>query len=215
MAACTVDDFDKWLSVKLNSLNTDESVFGEYIKGILQGDESQDEKIEALEGIFAEISPADGASQTEICQEIMNHWQLFVEAVASKDQKETDAVSVDIRIAKIMEQQAQCVVPQRKQSEEAKKLKQSILSQYAEVSASEDEDGDEEGGSESGDEKLLPRNTNAEDVMKLDKLKKETLRLESQKKKDKDKEDRERQKQLAIDRKEKEKKRTQKGEKKR
>lgn len=164
----------------------------------------------------------------------MKHWQLFVEAVASKDQRETDAVSVDIRIAKIMEQQAQCVVPQRKQSEEAKKLKQSILSQYAEVcqvsrakgqyskaasrsqvSASEDEDGDEEGGSESGDEKLLPRNTNAEDVMKLDKLKKETLRLESQKKKDKDKEDRERQKQLAIDRKEKEKKRTQKGEKKR
>lgn len=62
MAACTVDDFDKWLSVKLNSLNTDESVFGEYIKGILQGDESQDEKIEALEGIFAEISPVRSVS---------------------------------------------------------------------------------------------------------------------------------------------------------
>ena len=51
--------------------------------------------------------------------------------------------------------------------------------------------------------------------MKLEKIKKETLRQESQKKKDKDKEDREKQKQLQLDRKEKEKKRTQKGEKKR
>lgn len=82
------------------------------------------------------------------------------------------------------------------------------------MSASEGEDGEEE-GSDSNEEKLLPRNTNAEDVMKLDRLKKETLRLEAQKKKDKDKEDRERQKQLALERKEKEKKRTQKGEKKR
>ncbi len=57
MAASTVLDFDKWLSVKLKSLNTDESIFGDYIKGILEGEESQDEKIEALEGILVEISP--------------------------------------------------------------------------------------------------------------------------------------------------------------
>ena len=56
MAAST-EDFDKWLSVKLKSLNTDESIFGDYIKGILEGEESQDEKIEALEGILVEISP--------------------------------------------------------------------------------------------------------------------------------------------------------------
>lgn len=56
MAASTVLDFDKWLSVKLKSLNTDESIFGDYIKGILEGEESQDEKIEALEGILVEIS---------------------------------------------------------------------------------------------------------------------------------------------------------------
>ena len=54
MAAST--DFDKWLSVKLKSLNTDESIFGDYIKGILEGEESEDEKIEALEGILVEIS---------------------------------------------------------------------------------------------------------------------------------------------------------------
>lgn len=49
--------FDVWLGVKLKSLGTDENVFGDYIKSILEGDESQEEKIEALEGILAEISP--------------------------------------------------------------------------------------------------------------------------------------------------------------
>lgn len=79
-----------------------------------------------------------------------------------------------------------------------------------------EEDEEEAEGSDLGEEKGgLSRNTNAEDVFKLEKLKKEALRMDSQKKKDKDKEDREKQKQLQQDRKEKEKKRTQKGEKRR
>ena len=49
------DEFDQWLSVKLKSVNIDEVVFGDYIKGILEGEESQDEKVEALEGILADI----------------------------------------------------------------------------------------------------------------------------------------------------------------
>lgn len=56
--------FDVWLGVKLKSLGTDENVFGDYIKSILEGDESQEEKIEALEGILAEISPV---SISNIC----------------------------------------------------------------------------------------------------------------------------------------------------
>lgn len=52
-----MEGFDSWLGVKLKSLGTDENVFGDYIKGILEGEESQEEKIEALEGILAEISP--------------------------------------------------------------------------------------------------------------------------------------------------------------
>lgn len=82
------------------------------------------------------------------------------------------------------------------------------------MSDGEEEEDDAE-GPDPGEDRGLPRNTNAEDVMKLEKLKKETLRLDSQKKKEKDKEDREKQKQMQLDRKEKEKKRTQKGEKKR
>lgn len=47
--------FNKWLTAKLKSLNTDESVFGSYILGILEGDESTDEKHEALEGVLSAI----------------------------------------------------------------------------------------------------------------------------------------------------------------
>lgn len=47
--------FNNWLKNKLKSLDTDESVFGSYILGILEGDESKDEKHEALEGILSGI----------------------------------------------------------------------------------------------------------------------------------------------------------------
>nr|CAG4648974.1 EOG090X0H15 [Polyphemus pediculus] len=206
---------DSWLSVKLKSLDTDENVFGAYIRGILEGEETEDEKMEALEGILSEVSPTGTMSQNDICKEILEKWEKFM--IAAKEEESQETVSVDIQIARIMEQQALCVVPSRKPTEEAKKLKQSILTLYAQVS-DEEEDGDVNegaGGADPGEDKMLGRNTNAEDVMKAERLKKEVLRQETQKKKEKDKEDREKQKQQALDRKEKEKKRTQKGEKKR
>ena len=86
---------------------------------------------------------------------------------------------------------------------------------FGQVSDGEEDEEDDEGPDLVEDRGGLARNTNAEDVMKLERLKKETLRLESQKKKEKDKDDREKQKQQQLDRKEKEKKRTMKGEKKR
>jgi len=50
------DDFDSWLIVKLKALNTDETVFSSYIKGILEGDEADDEKNESLDEILSEIT---------------------------------------------------------------------------------------------------------------------------------------------------------------
>jgi len=85
------------------------------------------------------------------------------------------------------------------------------------VSDEEEEDDNdyETGGYDSGDDSRLMKNTNAEKVMEVEKMKKDALRVESQKKKEKDREDREKQKQSQQDRKEKEKKRTMKGEKRR
>lgn len=53
--AAAGDNFSVWLNDKLQKLNTDETVFGSYITGILEGDESHEEKVEALEGILSEI----------------------------------------------------------------------------------------------------------------------------------------------------------------
>lgn len=54
--AALEDDFESWLGFKLKELNTDENVFGSYIKGILDGEETLEEKTEALEGILTEIT---------------------------------------------------------------------------------------------------------------------------------------------------------------
>lgn len=51
-----INTFDSWLSKKLQALNTDEGVFGAYIKGILEGDETEDEKTEALQSILSGIT---------------------------------------------------------------------------------------------------------------------------------------------------------------
>jgi len=54
------DDFQSWLNEQLRKLNTDENVFGSYIIGILEGDETTDEKTEALEGILSETGVSYG-----------------------------------------------------------------------------------------------------------------------------------------------------------
>lgn len=51
-----VSEFDTWLNNKLLAFNTDEGVFGSYIRGILEGEESLDEKTQALQEILSEIT---------------------------------------------------------------------------------------------------------------------------------------------------------------
>jgi hypothetical protein len=50
------DEFDSWLIEKLRALNTDETVFSSYIKGILEGDETDEEKNDSLGEILSEIT---------------------------------------------------------------------------------------------------------------------------------------------------------------
>jgi hypothetical protein len=60
----------------------------------------------------------------------LTHWEEYQ---ASANQAKSDKVDVDIQTARIMGQQALCVVQPKSYSEEERKLKQTILSQYAEV----------------------------------------------------------------------------------
>lgn len=53
--AAAIQDFPQWLNSKLQELNADETVFGSYIQGILDSDETSEEKNEDLQGILSEF----------------------------------------------------------------------------------------------------------------------------------------------------------------
>lgn len=55
MAAPVVDagEFESWLNDRLDSLEVDREVYGAYILGILQEEESDEEKGDALQGILS------------------------------------------------------------------------------------------------------------------------------------------------------------------
>ena len=48
----TSHEFDAWLCEKLNSLQLDEDVFLDYLKGVLEEDVPEDEKEETIQGIL-------------------------------------------------------------------------------------------------------------------------------------------------------------------
>ncbi|XP_017859725.1 PREDICTED: coiled-coil domain-containing protein 43 [Drosophila arizonae] len=207
-----MSEFQTWLNDQLRQLNTDESVFGAYIIGILEGEEeTQDEKIEALEGI---LSGTEASNIEELVASILQKW-LQSHPSADEPPKKGLDIDVNAQLAKLLEQQKlQPAVKEREYTEEELRIKQQILAQYSQTAVSEEEDENTDGecGEPSGSSVMAP-NTNKSDVANLAKEKREQARLESAAKKQKDKEDREKQKQLREEKKEKRK--TVKGERRR
>lgn len=205
-----MDEFNLWLNGKLREYNTDDGVFGSYIMGILEGDENNEEKTEALEGILGEIIEADLST---FIKEILDRWKTC-NSVAPADADSKVKLDVDEQLAKLLENQKLATKVEREYTEEERRIKQQILSQYSQLSESEHEDDeDETGAGGAGSSGGLVRNTNAADVAALVREKREQAKLESQQKKEKDKQDREKQKQLREEKKEKRK--TVKGERRR
>ncbi|XP_075732434.1 coiled-coil domain-containing protein 43 [Rhipicephalus microplus] len=222
-------DFELWLTDKLRALNIDPDVFGSYITGILEGNETEDEKSEALQGILTEVCED---ALCDVKDEIFNKWSEYNERPAEGDVRVDDEqgkYNVEAKLVSLMEEQAKSVVAEKNLSVEEQKLRQAILAQYGEVS-----DGEEEVVTKSSTEsvvappatsgaahkehyvpKLLARNTNAENVAQAEKEKREHSKQEHERKKAQDKLNREKQKQQAQERKDKERKRTQKGERRR
>ncbi|XP_026726910.1 coiled-coil domain-containing protein 43 [Trichoplusia ni] len=201
--ATAKSDFEPWLSEKLRSLKTDEGVFGSYISGILESEDSVDDKKDALEGILSEIVEKDISVHID---EIIEKW----ESCRPTEETPKPATDVDIQLAKLLESQVPATTTRREYTDEEKKIREAILSQYSQLSDNEEDVVNEEVSSEGPD---LVKNTNAADVHAAARERREQAKLEAQKKKDKDKEDREKQKQLKEEKKEKRK--TQKGERKR
>ncbi|XP_055548817.1 coiled-coil domain-containing protein 43 isoform X2 [Wyeomyia smithii] len=151
-------------------------------------------------------------------KEILDKWKQChsVEAIPASGQ--AVKLDVDEQLAKLLENQKLAKKVEREYTEEERRIKQQILSQYSQLSESEHEDVDDEpgaggGGSGSTGDGGLTRNTNAADVAALVREKREQAKLESQQKKEKDRQDREKQKQLREEKKEKRK--TVKGERRR
>ncbi|EDV58339.1 coiled-coil domain-containing protein 43 isoform X2 [Drosophila erecta] len=204
------DEFQSWLNEQLRQLNTDENVFGSYIVGILEGDETREEKIEALEGILSETG---APNMDELVATILQKWLQSHPSADDPPKKGLD-IDVNAQLAKLLEQQKllPAVTKEREYTEEERRIKQQILAQYSQtaVANQDDEDSEEESDDDSG---TLTKNTNKSDVQALAKEKREQARMDSAAKKQKDKEDREKQKQLREEKKEKRK--TVKGERRR
>ncbi|XP_076634648.1 coiled-coil domain-containing protein 43 [Colletes latitarsis] len=207
--ALAINSFDSWLSTKLQALNTDEGVFGSYIKGVLEGDESEDEKTEALEGILAGITDDNISKHVS---EILSAWAKWLPIEENATSKEP-VEDVDVRLARMLESQSLPTTTQRSYTEEERRIREAILAQYSQTVEEDHSEGDgEEEGISKGD-CGIEKNTNAATIVQQEREKREKAKLESQKKKEKDKEDREKQKQLKEEKKEKRK--TQKGERRR
>ncbi|EDW75687.1 uncharacterized protein Dwil_GK15064 [Drosophila willistoni] len=205
-------EFQTWLNEQLRQLNTDENVFGSYIIGILEGEESQDEKLEALEDILSETGSSD---IEEIVKTILQKW-LQSHPSADEPPKKGLDIDVNAQLAKLLEQQKlQPTVNQREYTAEERRIKEQILAQYSQTAVAEEDDDESEAESTdgTGGGGGLVANTNKSDVQALAKEKREQARLDSAAKKQKDKDDREKQKQLREEKKEKRK--TVKGERRR
>ncbi|XP_035910752.1 coiled-coil domain-containing protein 43 isoform X1 [Anopheles stephensi] len=204
-----VAEFNSWLSSKLRASKADVSVFGSYITGILEGDENNEEKVEALEGILSAIIETD---LEHFIKEILDKWKNCHSQDAEASKPKLD---VEVQLAKLLEGQKLATKVEREYTEEERRIKEQILSQYSQVvlSESEPDEEDEEGGGATSSDPKLVKNTNFADVQALAREKREQAKLESQLKKEKDKQDREKQRQLREEKKEKRK--TVKGERRR
>ncbi|XP_034000087.1 coiled-coil domain-containing protein 43 [Trematomus bernacchii] len=215
MAAPVTDagEFESWLNDRLDSLEVDREVYGTYILGVLEEEESDEEREDALQGILSAFVEEDNVE--DVCKQIIKQWTDWRDRSASKSDSDDAEVQA---IARMIEKQAQIVVKHKEVSGESKQRKDALLAQYANVTDDEDEAEEEEltgANNFIGNEKSLFKNTNVAEVLNRQKEKRDQAREDSQKKKEGDKMQREKDKLTKQDRKEKEKKRTQKGERKR
>nr|XP_046272187.1 coiled-coil domain-containing protein 43 [Scatophagus argus] len=215
MAAPVTDagEFESWLNDRLDSLEVDREVYGAYILGVLQEEESDEEKEDALQGILSAFLDED--TMEDVCKQIIKQWtECRIRSAATRETVDAEVQA----IASMIEKQAQIVVKHKEVSEESKKRKEALLAQYANITDEEDEAEEEEptsGNNLTGNDNSLFKNTNVEEVMNRQRQKRVQAREDAQKKKEMDKMLREKDKLAKQDRKEKEKKRTQKGERKR
>ncbi|XP_006818362.1 coiled-coil domain-containing protein 43-like [Saccoglossus kowalevskii] len=217
-AAMDMDGFDVWLSDKLARLEIDQEVFGTYITGILETDDSSyDDKTDALVGILSEIAEE---SVQETCEEILKKWDESqkLAIIKNEEAKALEKEAKEQAFTALLEKHTSSVTKKEVSAEE-KKRKEALLAQYAELSDGEEDEDVEDSVEDCAylkeNNSSIFKNTNKDDIKDAEKAKREKSKMEHEKKKERDKLQREKDKQKVIDRKDKEKKRTQKQERRR
>jgi len=212
-------EFESWLSDRLGHFNADGDVFSTYISGILDGDESCEEKESNLCDLLEGLGLDDGSPDPcqRIQKEIWTKWNNLGSKSSEEPIKQETMPKPDLGAALAAHAETQTKAYKAKGSssnpsedKDREAVKAAILAQYG-SSVVEESDEEEEGE----DEDDLGSNANAEAVARAQQDARERSKVAAQAKKDKDKEDREKQKKDAEDRKKKAQDKAAKGERKR
>lgn len=154
----TATDFNGWLHAKLRALNTDEAVFGDYIRGILEDEDATDgdsgaaEQREALHDILSQIVE-DEAEIDAVLNAILARWtEHGAQHSPGGGRQAPPAVAkldIDAQLAKLLDNSkticANSAAAKKRQplSAEEMRIRDQILAQYSQVELDEcDEDDD-------------------------------------------------------------------------
>jgi len=202
--------FEPWLADRLGHFNADGEVFSSYIFGILDGEETSEEKEENLCDLLEGLGLDDGSPDPcqRIQKEIWTKWNNLGSKSSEEPIQQETALpkpGLGAALAAHAETQTQAYKATAKGSvktpsecKDREAVKAAILAQYG---ASVVEESEEEESDEGDDD--LGSNANKDAVHKAQLENRERCKEASKAKKDKDKEDREKQKKDGEDRKKK------------
>lgn len=154
----TATDFNGWLHAKLRELNTDETVFGDYIRGILEDEDAADsdsgaaEQRDALHEILSQIVE-DEAQIEAVLSAILARWTehgaQHSPGAGSQASVAVAKLDIDAQLAKLLDNsKAICTNSAKKRqplSAEEMRIRDQILAQYSQVELEECEDDDDGG----------------------------------------------------------------------
>uniref|UniRef100_UPI00358FC148 coiled-coil domain-containing protein 43 n=1 Tax=Myxine glutinosa TaxID=7769 RepID=UPI00358FC148 len=210
----------EWLRDRLEELGVDADVYGAYIGGVMEGDESDAEKREALSDILSAM--LEDTSLDDLCSEIVSKWNEMQTCLHSSEGGE-DSVQV---LMGLMERQVLLVesAPASASTEnnveeaEERRRREALIAQYGMLEEHDNVEEEEDGTSASGntdEDPVMFQNTNASKVAQAQRETRERSRLETQQRRVDNAQQRERDRQARQEKLDERRKKCQRGERRR
>ncbi|XP_022651320.1 coiled-coil domain-containing protein 43-like isoform X2 [Varroa jacobsoni] len=146
-----MSNFEQWLCTQLASLKVDTDVFTSYIHGILEGDESREQKFEAIEGILSDACQDTSMVSSKTDEIISKFSRTTTEGTNDSDPVVQSAAGAgmafedqvrslfSLQTAKAAESAGRKKVGASSEDDKVKQLKSSILNQYGQVEVEVDD----------------------------------------------------------------------------